>query len=52
MFLWWANINFQILDECECAPGFHNEGGSDAMEVSFSDNVTSFLIRIAITIIW
>lgn len=23
----------KILDECQCAPGFHNEGGSDAMEV-------------------
>ena len=24
----------QILKDCKCAPGFHNEGGADAMEVS------------------
>ena len=23
----------QILKDCKCAPGFHNEGGADAMEV-------------------
>ena len=23
----------QILEDCKCAPGFHNEGGADAMEV-------------------
>ena len=23
----------QILEDCKCAPGFHNEGGADAIEV-------------------
>ena len=23
-----------LLEDCNCAPGFHNEGGEDAMEVS------------------
>lgn len=25
----------KILEDCKCAPGFHNEGGADAMEVNF-----------------
>ena len=24
----------KILEDCKCAPGFHNEGGADAMDVS------------------
>ena len=24
----------KILEDCHCAPGFHNEGGADAMEVN------------------
>ena len=28
----------QILKDCKCAPGFHNEGGADAMEVSVSED--------------
>ena len=29
----------KILEDCKCAPGFHNEGGADAMEVKFSQVV-------------
>ena len=47
----------QILEDCKCAPGFHNEGGADAIEVkllitcfsrrtSFKSSVSFYHIRI------
>ena len=32
----------QILEDCKCAPGFHNEGGADAIEVRLFSRRTSF----------
>lgn len=33
----------QILKDCKCAPGFHNEGGADAMEVSVTEDPEQFV---------
>ena len=32
----------QILEDCKCAPGFHNEGGADAIVVRLFSRRTSF----------
>ena len=35
----------QILEDCKCAPGFHNEGGADAMEVGLLVNMPCFRVE-------
>ena len=42
----------QILKDCKCAPGFHNEGGADAMEVSASEDPDKLLFYFIILFIF